>query len=358
MVGFVVIAALGTLGASRLKVNNYLLEDLANNDPMKQGFLWFEKNFGGVRPFELQIDVAQGKSVWDKDVLQELEKVQAYVDTAYGVDGITSPVTVMYSLNKAFNGGDTAYYRLPEDQDDCARLAKRAKIFGKQLLASVVNDDGSQARLSGRLEDEGGFVHKGKNAALQAYIERNIDRALISFHQTGMAYLIDRNNATLSGQLLQGMGLAVLLTALIMLWFFRDWRMVLVALIPNLVPLVFIAGVMGYFGIDLKVSTAIIFSIAFGIAEDDTIHMLASLRQNMREGRSPAYALKRTYLRTGKAVTVTSLMLLSGFVALIASDFASIRYMGLLITCTLAFAFVAELLLLPALVMLLMRKRK
>jgi predicted RND superfamily exporter protein len=173
-----------------------------------------------------------------------------------------------------------------------------------------------------------------------------------------MAFLIDRNNATLSTQLVGGMGLAVLLTALIMLWFFRDWRMVLVALLPNLVPLVFIAGVMGFFGIDLKVSTAIIFTISFGIAEDDTIHMLAALRQHLRSGLSPAYALKRTYLRTGKAVTVTSLMLLSGFVTLMFSDFASVFYMGLLITLTLAFAFVAELLLLPALVLMIMPRAK
>ena len=171
-----------------------------------------------------------------------------------------------------------------------------------------------------------------------------------------MAYLIDRNNATLSTQLVGGMGVAVLLTGLIMLWFFRDPRMVLVALIPNLVPLVFIAGVMGFAGIDLKVSTAIIFTISFGIAEDDTIHMLAALRQHLREGRNPLYALKRTYLATGKAVTVTSLMLLSGFVTLISSDFASIRYMGILITLTLGFAFVAELLLLPALVVMLTKR--
>jgi len=155
-----------------------------------------------------------------------------------------------------------------------------------------------------------------------------------------------------------GMGLAVFLTALIMLWFFRDWRMVLVALIPNIVPLLFIAGVMGFVGIDLKVSTAIIFTISFGIAEDDTIHMLAALRHHLRGGLSPAYALKRTYLRTGKAVTVTSLMLLSGFVTLVFSDFASVHYMGLLITLTLAFAFLAELLLLPVLVTLLLRDRR
>jgi predicted RND superfamily exporter protein len=218
----------------------------------------------------------------------------------------------------------------------------------------LVSEDGRTARLSGRKVDEGGFLHKGRNADLDRFIATHTDPGLVQFKQTGMAYLIDRNNEHLSGQMVGGMGLAILLTAAIMMWFFRDVRMVLVALLPNLVPLLFIAGVMGFSGIDLKVSTAIIFSIAFGIAEDDTIHMLGKLRLQLLEGRTVAYALKRTYLSTGKAVSVTSLMLISGFLTLMLSDFASIYYMGLLITLTLVFAFVSELLLLPVLVLLFM----
>lgn len=357
MLGFAAVAVLGIGGAYRIRVNNYLLEDLPNNDPLKQGFVWFEERFGGVRPFEMEIAVADSSaSIWDLQVLRSIERVQGHLETDYDVDGIISPVTLMYSLNKAFNGGDRTFYRLPDDDAECARMAKRARLLGKDVLGSIISPDGRSARLTGRRVDEGGFIHKQKNAEMEHFISTRTDPSVVRFNQTGMAYLIDRNNETLSTQLVGGMGLAVLLTALIMLWFFRDWRMVLVALIPNLVPLLFIAGVMGFVGIDLKVSTAIIFTISFGIAEDDTIHMLAALRHHMRSGLSPIYALKRTYLRTGKAVTVTSLMLLSGFVTLIFSDFASVYFMGVLITLTLAFAFVAELLLLPALVMVLLRR--
>ena len=359
LIGFSAVAVIGIPFTFRIKVNNYLLEDWPEDDTNKIDFHWFEEHFGGVRPFELEIELADGtRSVWDPQVLKQIERVQEHVERVYGVHAIMSPVTLMRSLNKAFNGGTQEFYRLPDDSLECARFAARAKIFGgKAALSALVSADGKRARLSGRMVDEGGYVHKGKNAELEAFIARNTDPHLVRFHQTGMAWLIDRNNATLSAQLMGGMGLAVLLTAGIMLWFFRDWRMVLVALLPNLVPLAFIAGVMGLVGIDLKVSTAIIFSIAFGIAEDDTIHMLASLRHHLRAGLSPAYALKRTYLSTGKAITVTNLMLISGFVTLVLSDFASIFYMGVLITLTLAFAYVAELLLLPALVMTLFRKR-
>ncbi|MBK7382784.1 MAG: MMPL family transporter [Flavobacteriales bacterium] len=358
ILGTGIVTVLGVIAASHVRVNNFLLEDLADNDPMKRGFVWFEEEFGGVRPFEMEITVVDpSRTIWDLEVLRQVERVQAYLSKGYEVSGLSSPTTVMYSLNKAFHGGDADHFKLPVDSAECARMAKRTKLLGKQLLGSIVSEDGRTARITGRSVDLGGAVHYGKNAALERYIADHVDGDLIRVQQTGMAYLIDRNNATLSTQMIRGMALAILITALIMLWFFRDWRMVLVALIPNILPLVLIAGVMGLVGIDLKVNTAIIFSISFGIAEDDTIHILTALRQHLRDGRSPTYALKRTYLRTGKAVTVTGIMLMSGFITLIFSDFASIYYMGLLITITLAMALVAELLLLPALVMVIMPKR-
>lgn len=360
LIGFGAITVAGLALMTRIKVNNYLLEDWPDDDAKKVGYRFFEERLGGVRPFELEIQVPDsGRSVWDLAALRQIERVQQHVEQVYGVHSVLSPVTVMRSLNKAFNGGNGSYYRLPDTDAECHRMARNARTFaGAQGLASLASPDGHYARLSARMVDEGGYVDKRKNAELEHFIATSIDPRLVRVHQTGMAYLIDRNNATLSSQLVGGMGLAVLLTALIMMWFFRDVRMVLVALLPNLVPLAFIVGVMGAVGIDLKVSTAIIFSIAFGIAEDDTIHMLAKLRQQLREGRTVAYALKRTYLSTGKAITVTSLMLVSGFVTLTLSDFASVYYMGLLITLTLAFAYVAELLLLPALVLTLMRPSK
>jgi len=115
---------------------------------------------------------------------------------------------------------------------------------------------------------------------------------------------------------------------------------------------------MGLLGIDLKVSTAIIFSNAFGIAVDDTIHLLGKLRIELAKGKTLAYAMKRTYLSGGKAVIVMSLMLCAGFITLIASDFASVYYMGLLISITLAVALLSELFLLPLLVLYFLGKRK
>ena len=129
--------------------------------------------------------------------------------------------------------------------------------------------------------------------------------------------------------------------------------MILVALIPNMIPLLIIGGIMGYFGIDLNVGTAVIFTIAFGIAVDDTIHFLGKLRIELNKGKSLLYALKRTYLSAGKAIIVTTIILSSGFFALITSDLQGTFNLGLLVSITLVFAVLSDLLLIPALVLLL-----
>ena len=206
--------------------------------------------------------------------------------------------------------------------------------------------------------DEGGFIHKQKNAALNEFIRSNTNMDDLTFAQTGMAFLIDRNNATLSTQLIKGLSIAFVLVSLIMAFSFRTWKMVLIALIPNVIPLLFLAGLMALLNIDLKVSTSIVFTIAFGIAVDDSIHLLGKLRLELAKGRSIPMAMRRSYKSAGKAVIVTSLMLISGFVGLAFSDFGSIYYMGLLVSITLFLAIITDLLLLPVLVLWLLPNKK
>jgi len=206
--------------------------------------------------------------------------------------------------------------------------------------------------------DEGGFIHSKKNEALNTFIASNTDSSDLTFAQTGMAFLIDRNNSTLSTQLIKGLSIAFVLVSLIMAFSFRTPRMVIIALIPNVIPLLLLAGIMVLFGIDLKVSTSIVFTIAFGIAVDDSIHLLGKLRLELAKGRSIPMAMRRSFRSAGKAITVTSLMLISGFIGLIFSDFGSIYYMGLLVSITLFLAIITDMLLLPVLVLWLLPNRK
>jgi predicted RND superfamily exporter protein len=358
--GFMVLSVISALFISRLKVDNQLLEDWPDDDPQKQEYFWFEDHFGGVRPFELQISVHDSAArVWDLDLLQAAEQVQQFLEQDYGVKAILSPVTLVKSLNKAFNGGADEFYRLPDDQREVDRLVKRAELLmGTDGIRQLASPDGRYARLSGRMVDEGGHVHAQRNRELDDFVRANTPVERVAFSQTGMAYLVDRSNAKLSSQLIGGLSIAFALIALIMARVFRDWRMTMIALVPNIVPLLVVGGVMGITGIDIKVSTAIIFTIAFGIAVDDTIHMLGKLRIELLKGKTLPYAMKRAVLSTGKALIVTSIMLLSGFISLIFSDFASVFYMGLLVSMTLLMALVADLLLLPVLVLRFLPRRK
>lgn len=340
---------------ARLKVDNHLLEDWPEDDPQKQDYYWFEERFGGVRPFELEVESADGDA-WSLATLREMERVEAYARKEYGVATVMSPAVVVKAMNKAANGGGAEWFRLPESEADTRQLTRMARAaLGRQALSALVDSTGRYARLTGRVRDEGGYVFRGRNAALDRFINEGGFRSKLA--QTGMAFLIDRNNEKLSGQLLLGLSLAFALIAGIMAWVFRDARMTLVALVPNVIPLLMVAALMAASGIAIKVSTAIIFTIAFGIAVDDTIHLLGKLRIELLKGRSLPFAVKRSFLSSGKAVLITSIMLCSGFVSLVFSGFASVFYMGLLVSCTLAFALLADLLLLPLLVLALIRRK-
>jgi predicted RND superfamily exporter protein len=134
--------------------------------------------------------------------------------------------------------------------------------------------------------------------------------------------------------------------------------MIIIAVLPNLLPLLVIAGFMGLAGITIKISTSIIFAIAFGIAVDDTIHFMSKLRIELNKGKSIVYALKRTYLSTGKAIIVTSLILCSGFLILVGSAISSTFYIGLLVSLTLLFAVLSDLFFLPVLILMFFQEPK
>ncbi|MEM9023164.1 MAG: MMPL family transporter, partial [Bacteroidota bacterium] len=207
------------------------------------------------------------------------------------------------------------------------------------------------ARFSGKLVDDGGQAVAAKNRALEAFFRQEIDARVLDYRVTGMATLIDKNNETLATGMMYGLLIAFGVIALIMGVLFRSFSIIIISLIPNVLPLLVIGGIMGFSGIDLKVATSIIFTIAFGIAVDDTIHYMSKLRLELAKGRTLPYAIKRTSISTGKAITVTSVILCAGFVTLILSTFTSTFYIGLLISITLLVAVLSDLILLPVLLL-------
>ena len=358
VLGFAVIMLLSVLGCSKIILNNYLLEDLKEDNYLQQGFRFIENNFDGCRPYELAIWVEDSnKTIYDIDVLQHIEEVETYLQTEHELGFVISPVAIVKAANKAQNGGKQKFYKLPEREKELNKIVKELKKFQKMdVISSVVSRDLRKSRIAGRTSDVGSYRLAELDAKLTEYMKEH--EGIIGFNITGTAHLIDINNSYISKNVLQGLLIAFAVIALIVFLMFRSFKLVIFSLIVNILPLVMIGGIMGFTGIDLKMSTAIIFTIAFGIAVDDTIHFLSKLRHELRQGKSMFYAIKRSYLSTGKAIVVTSLILCGGFLTLALSDFLGTANIGLLISLTLLFAVLSDLVLLPALLLLFPIKKK
>ncbi|GAC1367045.1 MAG: hypothetical protein NVSMB30_00060 [Hymenobacter sp.] len=348
--GLVLAAAIGL--ATRVRINSSLLDDLSKNDPVRLDFAFFERQFAGVRPFELELKPVGRRDIYNLAVLQQTERIEGYLQHTYGLRFAASPVTLVKSVRKALHGGGLAEYRLPTDTLELRRLRGKLRLFRKKLeFSALALPDGSAGRLTGRMADVGSIRAAALNGGLRQFLRTAIDSTVLGTRLTGSSNLIDKNNENLTLNMIQGMAIDVAMVTLIVLALFRSFRMTVVVLIPNLLPIVIVAGVMGLAGVNMKVSTSIIFTIAFGIAVDDTIHFISKLRLTLGKEPDIFKAVRHTYLLAGKAVITTSLILVGGFSTLLFSKFDGTFYVGLLIGLTLLFGVVAELTLLPLLIL-------
>ncbi len=342
------------IGALRLEANNFLMDEISQKEPIKQDFNFLDEHYGGIRPFELAINLKDtSKTFWDEDVLLEIEKVENYLEKDYGAGVRSSIVKVVKILNRSHHAGVISYYSIPSSERKLKKFKNLAYKAGGGALKKVIIDSAeTTSRISGNMPDWGNKVITKKNIAFKNFLEKELKSKILSFQLTGTAHLLDKNISYLSLSLIKGISLSVLLVALIMGLLYRSLSMVIISIIPNLIPILFVAAVMGYFNINLKTSTAIVFTIAFGIAVDDTIHYLGKFKYELIKGRSKLYALKRAYLTTGKAMIITTFILCAGFILLIMSSFLGTAIMGLLLCLTLFLAVVVDLTLLPVLLLL------
>jgi hypothetical protein len=347
------LVMLAVLGILKLEVNTFLIDDLPRSHPMKADFMFFDKHFGGSRPFEMAVQVRDpALSVFDYPVLMEMEKVENYLLHSYGTSALTSPVIIIKQTNQAVNGGLRKYHIIP-DSLDLVKLDRFINQIKRQpYFNSMVSADQKSSRFSGRMGDIGSSITTAKTTALRNFINADIDTTLVNFRVTGTSLLIDKNNAYLVKNMSTGLAIAFAVVALIAGLMFRSWRMILITLIPNVIPLLLVAGIMGALGITLKLSSSVIFTVAFGIAVDDTIHFISKLKMELAKGKSKLYAIKRTYFSTGKAIIITTLILISGFLTLLWSSFGGTYYIGLFVGLTLLFALIIDLTLLPVFILL------
>jgi predicted RND superfamily exporter protein len=349
LLGFGIVILLSLLSISQVKINNYLLDDLSPNDPLKKTFSFFDQNYGGVRPIEFGVH-SLAKPLDSFEALSELQMLEDYLKKQFDLSSIQSPAEPYKMLNMTMTAGEERNYKVPRLEADYIATKRWADRFYKSgKFASFITEDRRSGRIAARMHDPGSSVLYNKYDSLQAFINRT-DFKYISIRPTGTAFLIDESNKHVSKNLMYGLIIAMMAIAGIAGWMFRSLIMIVISIVVNVIPLIFAAGIMGLVGADLKVATAIIFTIAFGIAVDDTIHFLSRLRVEQQHLPYREAVLK-TLRTTGKAIILTSIVLVSGFAVLVMSAFASTFYIGLLISLSLIMAVLADILLLPVLLL-------
>tara|TARA_Y100000589_G_scaffold79810_1_gene73505 strand:+ start:38 stop:2326 length:2289 start_codon:yes stop_codon:yes gene_type:complete len=351
------LTVIGIFTANSIKINNFILEDLSNNDPVKKDVIYFEENYSGLRPFEAEISTQHPDGVLGYQFLCELQKLETFLKENYtdeGVGFLTSPLTLIKEANFIKKGSKPKHRALPINERRLNTLVKQIKRSASSFKKidlntnlNLISIDSMSCRLTGKIRDVGGLKIKEENYELDQFLKDNINPDILKIRLTGTAVLIDNNNSTLSKNLILGLILAFAVIALVVGVMFRSLKIALFSLLPNILPLLLLTTVMWIGNIDLKISTSLIFTLAFGIAVDDTIHLLSKYKLEIRKGRTHLYALKRSYLSSGKAIIVTSLILVGGFLTLLFSSFTSTFYMGLMGSVTLFIALALDLMIMP-----------
>lgn len=350
LVGTGLVIVVSLIGIFKISTDSKVYNTLPRNTRIEEDFRYFENEFNGFRPFEIMITAKDSHQVTDLAVMRQIDTIEYYLKTIPEIGGVVSVNTLYKSLNRAYWGGVPEYYRLPESEK---ALSKLESTFGNPKGAEVnvlMSGDGKFGRISGQVKDIGFDDIRLIQADVDSFIAANTDPSLAEFRQTGTGILVDKNNQYLRESLIIGLGLAFLAVSILMALLFRDWKMVLISLIPNILPLLIGGALIGYLQMQFDAPTSIIFAISFGIAVDDTIHFLSKLRIELGKGRTTERALQRTFIETGQAITITSVILFVGFLVLLFSKNPATFNAGLLISSTLFSALFADLTIIPVLI--------
>ncbi len=353
----VIILIVSIIGIYTIKVSGSLLEDMPKTAGFYQDITFFEEEFDGIMPLEILIDTKRKQGVLKLSTLKRMEQLQELLEETPELSKPISIVNLVKYSKQAFYNGNPKYYQIPTSQERNFILPY-AKSFESEagVMQSYVDSTGRYARITTFMKDIGTEEMDRIEATLAPRLEKIFPKERYDVSFTGKALIFQKGTQYLVWNLTFSLGLAVILIALFMAWMFRSWKMIVISLIPNLLPLLMTAGLMGYLGVPIKPSTILVFSIAFGISVDDTIHFLAKYRQELKSNHWRIRKSVFSSLReTGVSMFYTSTVLFFGFSVFMISSFGGTKALGGLVSTTLLFAMLANLLLLPSLLLSLER---
>jgi uncharacterized protein len=359
-VATLLVVVVSFIGISRIKINGYVVDDLPKNDAVYKDMSFFSQNFKGILPLDISVDTRRKNGVMNLSVINKMNRLQDLISAHPEFSRAVSLVEVLKFSSQTFYGGDTTFYRLPNELEKNFILgyASNSGKGNSNLVKNFIDSNRQVTRLSFQMADVGSDKMNKLINELEPQIDSIFNPKRYHVELTGSSIIFIKGTNYLVKNLRDSLILAVLLIALLMWGLFRGFRMILISLIPNIVPLIITAGIMGFAGIPLKPSTILIFSIAFGIASDQTIYFLTRYRQELRTTNwTISQIVSDTIKETGLSMIYVALILFFGFGIFTASSFGGTVALGLLLSITLLVALISNLTLLPAL-LLSLEKRK
>ncbi|MFD0977006.1 efflux RND transporter permease subunit [Salinimicrobium gaetbulicola] len=342
------------IGIYTIKISGSLLEDMPKSAGFFQDIEFFEEEFDGIMPLEILIDTQREKGVMKLSTLKRMDQLQDLLAEEEELSKPLSVVNLVKYSKQAYYNGNPKYFQLPTSQEQNFILpyAKNLGGDGNNILNTYVDSTGRYARMTTFMKDIGTEEMEKIEEDLWPKINKIFPEDRYEVEMTGKALIFQKGTNYLVKNLVISLSLAILLIALIMAWMFKSWKMILVSLVPNLLPLLVTAGLMGFLGVPIKPSTILVFSIAFGISVDDTIHFLAKYRQELKANKWKVKRSVYASLReTGVSMFYTSIVLFFGFSVFMISSFGGTVALGGLVSATLLFAMLSNLLLLPSMLL-------
>lgn len=361
----IVVTGIAIAGIFRLKSEGFIVDDLPKTDKILTDLRWFETNFKGVMPLEIVVDTKKKNGVLNLETLLNIEEfsavVASYSETA-------RPMTLVEGLkfgNQAYWDGDSMSYSLPGSIPASLANSLRPKKGGaatdafSKIAGSFVDDSLRVTRISVSMKDVGSVRLPVILDSLQKSANKIFDSSSYNIQFTGGSVTFLEGSRFIINGLKESIMWAFLLIALCMLYLFKSFKILLCSLIPNVVPLIITAGVMGWVGISLKPSTVLVFSVALGIAIDVTIRFLVNYKQELPiNNHHVEHTLIQTIRHTGISIIYTSLVLIAGFIIFCFSGFGGTKALGWLTSLTLIVGTITNLVLLPVLLLAISKKPK
>ncbi len=346
----IIICSLASLNVRSL---SYVVDDLPKNSVIQRDMDFFEENFGGMMPLEFVVDSKKPGGVLTLPFLYKVDEFEAFLDDQPYLSTPVSVVDLVKGAKQAFFNNNPAYFRLPNAQDRLFIMRYLEKETENEAARFFVDSTRQKIRISVKMEDMGSIkMDSVVSNILQPKADSVFAGTGYDITMTGTTPVFVKGNKFLVDNLKKSLLLACLIIAIIMGFLFQNFRMIIISIIPNLIPLLFTAGLMGVLNIPLKPSTALTFSIAFGISVDDSLHFLAKYRQELFANKFHVpTAITNSIRETGASMIYTSIILFAGFIIFLFSEFGGTQFLGLLTSLTLIFAMLSNLVLLPALLL-------